>query len=87
MEAGYTAFSMAMQALLPLKHLAMAIIKGLSAAKLGRLKIKTVAHEDNTGCIKLTKMDPVEMTPRSKHYGIMYHWFCGKLKPNKVKVD
>jgi hypothetical protein len=32
-------------------------------------------------------MDPGRMTPRSKHYGVNYHFFHGKLKPNKVEVD
>jgi hypothetical protein len=87
MEAEYNAFSMAMRALIPLQHLAKAIVQGLGAAKLGCVKIKTVAHEDNTGCLKLTKMDPGRMTPRSKHYGVKYHWFRGKLQPNKIEVD
>jgi hypothetical protein len=62
MEAEYNAFSMAMRALLLLQTLAKAIVKGLSAAELGCVKVKTVAHEDNTCCIKLTKMDPGRMT-------------------------
>jgi hypothetical protein len=53
MEAEYNAFLMTMRALLPLQHLAAAIIKGLGAAEVGCIKIKTVAHEDNTGCINV----------------------------------
>jgi hypothetical protein len=32
-------------------------------------------------------MDPGWMTPRSKHYGVKYHWFRSKLKPNDVEVS
>jgi hypothetical protein len=27
------------------------------------------------------------MTPRSKHYGVKYHWFRTKLKPNEIEID
>jgi hypothetical protein len=27
------------------------------------------------------------MTPRSKHYGVKYHWFRSHLKPNEVMVE
>jgi hypothetical protein len=26
------------------------------------------------------------MTPRSKHYGVKYHWFRSHLKPNNIEV-
>jgi hypothetical protein len=32
-------------------------------------------------------MDPGRMTPRSKHYGVKYHWFRSKLKPNDIEVS
>jgi hypothetical protein len=86
MEAEYNAFSMAMRDLLPLQNLCKAIVKGLGGDSIGVSKIRTVAHEDNSGALKLTTMDPGRMTPRSKHYGVKYHWFRGKLKPNDIEV-
>jgi hypothetical protein len=48
---------------------------------------KTTLHEDNTGAMILAKMEPGRMTPRLKHYGVKYHWFMTKLKPNKIEMD
>ncbi len=47
---------------------------------------KTTLHEDNTGAMILAKMEPGRMTPRSKHYGVKYHWFRTKLKPNEIEI-
>jgi hypothetical protein len=47
----------------------------------------TRLHRDNTGAMILAKMEPSRMTPPSKHYGVKYHWFRTKLKPNKSKID
>jgi hypothetical protein len=38
-------------------------------------KFNTTIHKDNDGAMKLTKMESGQMTPRSKHYGVNYHWF------------
>jgi hypothetical protein len=35
----------------------------------------------------LAKVEPGKMTPRSKHYGVKYHWFRTKLKPNEIEID
>jgi hypothetical protein len=48
---------------------------------------KTTLHKDNTGAMILAKMEPGRMTPRSKHYGVRYHWFRTKLKPNEIEID
>jgi hypothetical protein len=73
MEAEYNAFSIAMRDLLPLQNLCKAIVKGLGGDGIGVSKIRTVAHEANSGILKLTTMDPGRMTPRSKYYGVKYH--------------
>eukprot|EP00957_Ditylum_brightwellii_P103590 7892694-Ditylum_brightwellii.AAC.1 len=31
-------------------------------------------------------MEPGHFTPCSKNFGIRYHWFRGKLKPNDIKL-
>jgi hypothetical protein len=54
---------------------------------IGTMKVWTVTHKDNLGCLKLTEMDPVLMTPRRKYYGLKYHWFRSKLKPSDIKVS
>jgi hypothetical protein len=44
-------------------------------------------HEDKDGAVKLAKMEPGGLTPRSKHYGVKYHWFRTKLKPNEIEIQ
>jgi hypothetical protein len=86
-ESEYNSFSMATRDLLPLQQLSKSIVKGLGGDDIGTAKVQTVGHEDNLGCLKLTKMNPSRMTPRSKHYGVKYHWFRSKLKPNDIEVS
>jgi hypothetical protein len=48
---------------------------------------KTTLHEDNTGAMILAKIEPGRMTPRLKHYGVKYHWYRTKLKPDEIEID
>jgi hypothetical protein len=75
MESEYNSLSIAMRDVIPLQHLAKEIVRGLGYDKIRLTTFKTTVHEDNTGTITLAKMEPGRMTPRSKHYGIKYHWF------------
>ena len=49
-------------------------------------RIRTKVHEDNTAAEKLAKLEYPPITPRSKHFGVKYHWFRTKLKPNNIDV-
>jgi hypothetical protein len=86
MESEYNAMSMAMRDVIPLRHLTKTIIQGLGGEDVKKINVKTTLHEDNHGALRLGTMEPGRMTPRSKHYGIKYHWFRGKLKPNKIEM-
>jgi hypothetical protein len=90
MESEYNALSMAMRDVLPLLNLTRDIIRGLGQSDIKLTKfhktLRTTVHEDNTGTLKLANMEPGRMTPRSKHYGIKYHWFRTKLKPNEIEI-
>ena len=87
MEAEYNALSTSMRDLLPLQHLVKNVVTSLKEDDTALATFKTTAHEDNLGCLKLAKMEPGRMTPRSKHYGVKYHWFRSKLKPNEIEID
>jgi hypothetical protein len=90
-----------MRDVLPLKDLTKAIVISLGLEWIGSIyfkatirektqkttTFKTTLHEDNDGCMRLAKMEPGHMTPRSRHYGVKYHWFRTKLKPNEIKID
>ena len=43
-------------------------------------------HEDNVGALLLGQLEPRQMTPRSKHYAIKYHWFREKLEPRGITL-
>jgi hypothetical protein len=98
MESEYNALSMSMREVLPLQNLTNTIVKVLSLKGIGLTEfkatnrkednfLKTTVHEDNDGAMKLAKMEPGRMTPRSKHYDLKYHWFRTKLKPNKIEIQ
>jgi len=87
MEAEYIALSTAMRELLPIKHKIETITKAFDLGDMPVTEIcKTVVHEDNMGCLKLSQLEPGRMTPRSKHYGIKYHWFRSKIKPEQIVI-
>jgi hypothetical protein len=75
MEAEYVALSSSCRDLFPLVN----ITKELSSTYGLQLQFTTSMHikihEDNVGALALGKLEPRQMTPRSKHYAIKYHWF------------
>jgi hypothetical protein len=86
MEAEYNACSISMRDVIPLQNLAREIIRGLGFDEIRLTTFRTTVHEDNTGALTLAKMEPGRSTPRSKHYGIKYHWFRSYLKPNEIEI-
>ena len=42
--------------------------------------------EDNNGVLQMTKGEYPNMTPRSKHIAIYYHWFREMLKPGEIEM-
>jgi hypothetical protein len=87
MESEYNAMFMAIRDVIPLRSwLTKNIIQGLGGNDVKIAHIKTTVHEDNHGALHLGTMEPGQMTPWSKHYGIKYHWFQSKLKPNKTEM-
>jgi hypothetical protein len=85
--AEYTAMSMAMRDVLPLKHLVKAVSKGVGMEPTDLATIKTTVWEDNNGALTLAKMEPGRTTPRSKHFAVRYHWFRSHLKPNSIEIE
>ena len=87
MEAEYSVLSAAMRDLLPLKRIIKKISKLFPAFGMQVTEIcKTIVHEDNMVCLKLSKMEPGRMTPRSKHFAIKYHWFRKHIRPEKIEI-
>jgi hypothetical protein len=86
MEAEYSALSTAMRDVLPIKMLATEISENVGLTQEPITHFRTTVWEDNAGALKLATLEPGRTTPRSKWYGIKYHWFRSKLKPNSIDI-
>ena len=87
MESEHTALSTGMRDLLPIRYLVIELVKKLGLESVATSNVsKTIAHEDNQGCLKLATLEPGRMTPRSKFYAVKYHWFRSKLQPNRIEI-
>jgi hypothetical protein len=86
MEAEYSALSTAMRDVLPIKMLATDISENVGLPREHITHFRTTVWEDNAGALKLATLEPGRMTPRSKWYGIKYHWFRSNLKPNCIDI-
>jgi hypothetical protein len=86
MESEYAALSMAMRTLLPIQNLFKSIMVGLGRAQSRKIIIKTTAHEDNQGALKLANLESGRTTTNSKFYALKYHWFRSWLSPNKIEM-
>ena len=75
MEAKDVALSTAFKDFIPTKELIVKLLNtvGLKTSKIS--SIKSTVWEDNEGCHKLANLEMPQMTPRSKHYAVKYHWF------------
>jgi hypothetical protein len=82
MEAEYNALSMAMQDLLPLKNLLKKTMGKIGVEGSAIAKLRTTLLKYNLGALRLARLEPGRMIPRSKHYEVKYHWFRTKLTPN-----
>jgi hypothetical protein len=87
MEAEYTAMSMAMRDVLPIKNLLKEIMSRIGKDGNAIAKFRTTLWEYNLGALKFGRLEPGRMKPRSKHYGVEYHWFRTNLKPNDVEMS
>jgi hypothetical protein len=78
--------SMAMRDVLPLRNLTIEMSKGVGMSGETPKTFKTTVWEDNNGALKLATMEPGRTTLKSKAFGVRYHWFRTKLKPNEIEV-
>ena len=86
MEAEYSALSMAMKTVLPLRRVIKQLSIDIGLVSENLTTFKTRVHEDNNGCLMLSKLEPGRMTLRSKHYAVNYHWFRSHIKPNAIEI-
>lgn len=48
--------------------------------------IITAVYENNEGVLKLANTELPRTTPRSKHYGAIYHWFRNHVMNGTIAV-
>jgi len=84
-ESEYIALSTAMRQLLPLRQMINEVAEIFGVERKRLTKLSTV-WEDNNGALKMANASYPNMTPRSKHIAVKYHWFHSKLKPGEIEV-
>ena len=85
MEAEYIALSMSMRELIPAQETIKEIAAGLGIERDETSTISKV-WEDNEGCLLLANSPMPKVTPRSKHFGVKYHWFREKVDGKTIQI-
>jgi hypothetical protein len=84
-ESEYIAASTAMRQLLPLRRLILEVIEPFGIERTTVTNVSMV-WEDNNGVLKMVDAEYPNMTPRSKHIAVKYHWFRQHLKPGEIEM-
>jgi hypothetical protein len=84
-EAEYIALSTAMRALLPLRALFTSLAGSLDLSRDEITKVCAV-WEDNRAALTLANAQFPNMTPRTKHIAIKYHWFKSHVQEGDIEV-
>ena len=85
METEYIALSMSMRELIPAQETIKEIAAGLGIERDETSTISKV-WEDNEGCLLLANSPMPKVTPRSKHFGVKYHWFREKVDGKTIQI-
>jgi hypothetical protein len=86
MEAEYVALSSLCHDLFPLIDITQEICSALLLHPPDTAQMHIKIHEDNADTLILGQLEPRQMTPRSKHYAVKYHWFWEHLVPCKIQL-
>ena len=73
-EAEYIAASTAMRSFIPLRRMVHTLLE-IFEIEIPKENKMSMVWEDNNGVIKMVEAAYPNMTPRSKHIAIKYHWF------------
>jgi hypothetical protein len=69
-----------------LRNIAIDMNKSVGMSGKTPTTLKTTFWEYSNGAFKLATMESGQMNPKAKSYGVRYHWFRTKLKPNEIEV-
>lgn len=84
-ESEYIALSTAMRELLPVRELLKEVATSF-AIDYDKVSTVSCVWEDNNAALKLANAPFMNMSPRTKHIAVKYHWFRSKLEPGKIEV-
>lgn len=84
MESEYIALSTAMRDLIPMRRLLTLVCDTIFGVKNYKVKIHSSVFEDNNGALQLARAP--RMTPRTKHYGIKYHFFREHVSNGDIQL-
>ena len=85
MEAEYIALSQSLRDLIPLRRLVRFICDIVFGKNKVESKMYSTVFEDNQGTLQLARAP--RMTPRTKHYGIKYHFFREYVEKGDLKLS
>ena len=89
LESEYISLSTSLRDLLPLRTLLQELDKYFNFGKEVACNTHSTVYEDNNGALRLATVQ--QMTPRTKHINVIYHWFhhyVGKvLKIIKIESE
>ena len=83
-ESEYISLSQSMRDLLPTKELIVELLPQFGI-KLENVKTYSTVFEYNQGVIALANAP--KLTPRTKHIGIKYHFFCEHVRNSNVQIQ
>ena len=84
MEAEYIALSQSMKELIPLRRMTTVVCNALFGKGNYKANMYSKVFEDNNGALQLARSPPI--TPRTKHYGIIYHFFRDHVERGDIKL-
>jgi len=85
-ESEYISLSTGMQTLLPLREL-LDEVCGFLKIERDPLSIVSAVWEDNQAALKIATAPFPNMSPRTKHIAIKYHWFRSHLEEGKIEAQ
>jgi hypothetical protein len=84
MEAEYVALSQSMRDLIPIRRMVKTVCDVLLGQDKYKARMYSKVFEDNNGALQLARAPRI--TPRTKHYGVKYHFFREAVASNEVKL-
>jgi hypothetical protein len=85
MEAEYVALSMAMGDLISLCRLTTLVCNAIFGKDKYKAKIHSTVFKDNNGALQLARAPWI--TPRTKHYGVKYHFFRKNVSTGDIILE